>query len=440
MRNNLKEIKEWQIVKGMVDFKCRVCKHTENEFLISLGHPYLSGFTDNLNGEFEKFGLALVECSRCGLVQLYENIELDKMYKEYWYRSGLNPSMVDDLKDVVRGIENKIDIYDGDVVIDIGCNDGTMFNFYTKNVIKIGYDPSLNVGNCSNNCTYFINDYFPSKENPEILKTQKATVITAIAMFYDLPDPNMFLRNVRNILDGDGIFVVQFTDLLSMFKLTAFDNICHEHLEYYRLADLDLLFRMNDLTIIDVEYNKVNGGSIRVYATHSNELLPDDFDGMVRVKDSIRKESILLDNWKANFEREINHTEKIIRKFLNKAREQGKRVCGLGASTKGNTLLQYYKITNNDLESIGEINEDKFGLFTVGSWIPIVPEKELMKNPPDFLFILPWHFTETFLTNFLDYMVDGGVLIFPLPYPVAYYYDGNKITFMQLNGFKIGDE
>jgi hypothetical protein len=393
---------------------CRVCGSDNIEKVLDLGSIFPSGFLkpDEKLSEENKAPLVLCKCAECGLVQLGHTVDLDLMYRQYWYSSSLNKSMVRSLQDVVADIMAKEGrVLDDDIVVDIGCNDGTMLSMFPTNCKKIGFDPALNL-KTPDNCT-FINDYF-SAELYNKATVSKASVVTAIAMFYDLPDPVGFAKDVSSILADDGIFMVQFTDLLSMFRATAFDNICHEHLEYYRLVDVVEVLNSAGLRVIDVSYNDVNGGSVRVTAVHRESNL-------------ITSEHVvksLVDEWNYfsthdfdSFSEKVAEIKTRTRTFLDWAKDNNKKVHLFGASTKGNTYLQYCGITNKDIPFASEVNVDKFGLHTAGSDIEIVSEADSFGAHPDFYVVPVWHFKQSILTStkMQQYLLTGGSLVFPMP-------------------------
>lgn len=401
--------------------ECRVCKG-KLKVVFNLGNLFVSDFIKE-EEVGSKAPLALAECSDCGLIQLKHTINLDSMYRKYWYRSGLNKSMRKDLENVVRGIENIIDIPDNSIVVDIGCNDGTMFDFYkNRNIVKIGFDPANNLAKDAwEHCNLFVNDYF-SVKNYEF---GKAKVITSIAMFYDLPDPNSFVEDVKKILDDDGIWVIQFTDLYSMLKINAVDNICGEHLEYYKLWDLIYLLKLHGLKIFDCEYNMVNGGSLRVYACHDNNKVP--FEETMEFFEAIRKETEYFKsgNQIELFKRRLSEIKEKVCSFIDLVNDGEQKIYALAASTKANTLLQTFGLNNNDIAAIGEINKEKYGLVTSGSRIPIISEKELFAAKPNLIVILAWHFTETFNKVTEKFVEDGGYVLYPLPIPYVIHREGN---------------
>jgi SAM-dependent methyltransferase len=391
---------------------CRVC-NGKLEIVHDFGNIYPSGFCEKgLENTTDRVPIILSRCTECGLVQLKHTVDLDLMYRQYWYSSSLNRSMVSSLKDVVNHAESVVNLCDDDTVVDIGCNDGTLLNLYSKkNLITIGYDPALNL---KPDCSYFYNDYFSVSKYFDVYGHVKAKVITAIAMFYDLPDPNKFINDVKSILRDDGIFIVQFTDLVSMIKATAFDNICHEHLEYYRLQDIVSLFKNNGMDVIDVSYNDVNGGSLRTVISHSGNMPISN-----RVQEYLEAEKDFLSTSPIEtFVGKVEIVKDNITMFLKLMKHTNKTVALLGASTKGNTLLQVCGVSSDDIKYAAEVNRDKFGLVTVGSGIEIADEAFILNEiKPDYLLVPIWHFKESLIRkdNILKYINGGGKLVFPLP-------------------------
>ena len=393
--------------------KCRVCGSDDLTVVVDLGSIFPSGFLkpDEKLSDDMRVPLVACRCENCGLVQLKYTVDLDQMYRQYWYSSSLNKSMVSSLHEIVEDIESKINVQSEDVVVDIGCNDGTMLGMYPRSSMQIGFDPALNLH--KPNCHTFINDYFTAEAYWKVTD-KKAKVVTAIAMFYDLPDPVKFTKDVASILDKDGLFVVQFTDLLSMFKLTAYDSFCTEHLEYYTLLDVVNILNEAGLRVIDVSYNDVNGGSIRVTACHreSNRVSSE-----VVVATLLEEDAYFATHDFAFFNDNIEKTKKAVSGFLEWAKSIHNDVHLLGASTKGNTLLQHCGITKELVPFAAEVNPDKFGLRTAGSDIEIISETDSLIKHPDYYLVPVWHFKASILNNqkIQEYLSSGGHLVFPLP-------------------------
>jgi hypothetical protein len=399
---------------------CRI-DGSKLETVLDFGSIYPSNFVDKNNSKVE-VPLVLCKGSVSNLVQLKHTMDRDILYRNYWYRSELNPAMVKSLKDIVAKVQYKIKLFAGEVVVDIGANDGTMLSMFPKYAVTVGFDPANNLESiASTRCSHFINDYFTAENYP--LK-ERAKIVTSIAMFYDLENPNTFVKDVKSILANNGIWVIQLTDLVSMMKINAFDNIVHEHLEYYSLEVLGKLVAMHGLHIFDVSYNSTNGGSIRVYVGHAGVRLTN-----YRVIDAFRREREYMasfDNpWDAFTER-IQRIGETVVNFIHNENGKGKTLYGVGASTKGNTLLQYFGLTSDDIVAIAEINKDKYGLKTVGTNIPIIPEDFALDVQPDYFLVLPWHFIDDFVERNEKYLEAGGAFIVPCPEPAVITKDGKK--------------
>ena len=400
---------------------CRLCG-SELRTVLDLGNMYLNNFIDE-GQEIFSAPLTLVKCMHCKLIQLKHTADLDLLYLQYWYKSSLNKDMIASLQNIIDNVESRVDLQPKDIVIDIGCNDGKMLSQYTvEDLYKIGFDPALNLAKeAKKHCTSFYNTYF----GDTAIKTSKAKAITSIAMFYDLEDPHTFVELVKRSLLKNGIWVIQFTDLLSMLKINAFDNVCAEHLEYYSFKVLRDLFKQHDLEVFDVETNSVNGGSIRMYIGWKDQR------HITPAVDVLEKEECdymdsFDDPFKAFADRVENIREKLM-KFLDKAKIQGKTIFGLGASTKGNTLLQYFGIDTNYIDYIAEVNKDKYGKKTVGTNIPIISEASALSLNPDIFLVLPWHFIDGLLKIHEPYLKKGGKLVVPMPDPTVFGYENGNL-------------
>ncbi len=395
-------------------FNCRLCSGGLRKVL-DLGSLFISGFLTEHNHAHSPEPLVLATCEKCGFAQLKHIVEPDRMYRQYWYKSSLNPSMINALENIVQEtLERWGEKDQRPYTLDIGANDGSMLAMYPERFVTIGFDPALNLADAAEkNCNFFVNDYFSAELYPCI---GKADIVTAIAMFYDLNTPGDFLDEVHKVMEDDGIFVIQMTDMLSMLQANAFDNICHEHAGYYTLAQVCKLLNDHNFYVFDVEYNGVNGGSVRVYAAKKGS----DYLIQPSVQYHIGRETEYLQQYEdpfLAFSIRVMNIALAVNKAMRKWQEQDIPVHALGASTKGNTLLQYFDLDKRSIMSIGEVNEDKYGRKTVGTNIPIVPEDELLATNPMILMILPWHFKTFFIEKLWDRMENGMNLFFPLPEP-----------------------
>jgi len=396
--------------------------------LFTLGDLYVSDFLkdgDLPRGPKTELKMMLEE--NTGAVRLEKSAPLDTMYGKYWYRSGINLTMKNELNGIVTSILNCVKLKDNDLWIDIACNDGTLLSFVPNNLIRVGIDPvdDSYKNESQKHANLIIQNYFSS----DVFKKSKfgklkAKVVTSIAMFYDLENPDSFIEDVNDVLDDDGLWVLQLSYTPLMLYQVAFDNICHEHIYYYSLFNLKTLLEASGFDIVDVQLNDVNGGSFRVYAMKSGanksifgtQPYRDVCD--MRVKSLLAYEKQLgLDTkevWMNFFDR-INTLKKEVYDFIVQEKAKGKSVWGYGASTKGNTLLQYFGLDASLIDGIAERSIYKFGLRTVGTDIPIVSEHEMRRAKPDYLLVLPWHFINEFVIREKDYLDGGGKFIVPCP-------------------------
>lgn len=394
--------------------------------LFSLGNLYLSDFIEqNESPKYEPVELALSVAPKSGLVQLQHTVPSDVLYRKYWYKSGTNATMTNELMGIAKKAKETMRLKNGDVFVDIGCNDGTLFRFVDKNIVRIGFDPNDFKKESSKHADTIINNYF---NHGEYKKTRhghkKAKVITSIAMFYDLEKPDSFVNDIRKTLDKDGLWIIQMSYLPLMLKQLAFDNICHEHLEYYSLESLKYLLHKHKLQVVDCELNDINGGSFRVYIRHESadpatfatapyrDVAHMRVDSILNYEKSLQlgKKKIYLDFWK-----EIIKLKKQTVTFIKKEKRKGKIIWGYGASTKGNTLLQWFGLDNTLIDGIAERSEAKYGLKTAGTNIPILSEADMRKAKPDYLLVLPWHFIDEFKKRETDFLKRGGRFIVPCP-------------------------
>jgi hypothetical protein len=382
---------------------CRVCDKPLATVL-DLGNLCVNGFPKPGEPDPLSAPLELTICDSCGLAQLRHTVDPDLLYRKFWYRSSVTDTMQKALADVVRDIKQNVSVLPGDRVIDIGSNDNFLLKQWPKDLVRVGFEPARNImpEGTDENGIHVLNDYFHALSD-------KARVITAIAMFYDLENPNQFLQDVRETLTDDGVFVVQLAYMGDTITKNDFANICHEHLEYYSLTTLVEVLERNGLHPFSVSFNDVNGGSIRVMASPTK-----------RERSTVKEIAEVVDaERRAGF-----HTRKLFEDFAARVREMKfkvrhmlercPRVYGYGASTKGNTMLQYWGLTREELPAIAERDSNKIGLETCGTRIPIVGEIQARMRARTFL-VLPWHFRTEIMAREREWMLGGGRFIFPCP-------------------------
>lgn len=398
---------------------CRICGSKHLEPVLDLGEQTLTGVFPRAAGADPTRGpLRLVKCATsehaCGLVQLEHTYDASEMYGEnYGYRSGLNASMVRHLQAKVRRILDILTVGAGDLVLDIGSNDGTTLSAYPQSgATLVGIDPTgLKFKRYYPEHVQLVPEFFSVGTLAANFPQRQAKVITSFSMFYDLESPLQFMREIREALAQDGIWVFEQSYLPSMLESNSYDTVCHEHLEYYALKQIHWMARRAGLKLLDVEFNDVNGGSFSVLAARAESKRQPSGTIERVLQEEGAKELDSLAPYEA-FRVRVRESRAALRDFLVNVRQRGERVCALGASTKGNVILQYCGVTPEQIESVGEVNEEKFGRYTPGTRLPILAEDEVLASAPDYLLVLPWHFRKFFATN---RRFAGRKLVFPLP-------------------------
>lgn len=406
---------------------CRICGNSELDPIFHLGTQALTGvFPRDAEAQraLTRGPLELVKCragaspDACGLLQLRQSYSASEMYgANYGYRSSLNRSMVDHLHAKVRKILQRVPLVDGDCVLDIGCNDGTLLQGYPQSGVRlIGMDPTAaKFRQYYPPHIHLVTDFFSAAAFGKVAGGRRAKIVTSIAMFYDLEDPMDFVRQVADVLADDGIWVFEQSYMPAMLETGSYDTICHEHIEYYALEQIRWMTGRAGLKILDVELNAVNGGSFSVTVAKERSSHAADERAVGRILDAERAAGLHgMAPYRTFSERAARHKQELL-ELLRTIRADGKTVLGYGASTKGNVILQYCGISAADLLYIAEVNEDKYGAQTPGTGIPIVSEREARAMKPDYLLVLPWHFRDNIVRREESYLASGGKLIFPLP-------------------------
>jgi hypothetical protein len=398
--------------------KCRISDSENLIEVLSLGDQYLTGVFPKTKDQKVTIGpVDLVWCPDSGLLQMKQSYSLDEMYGDnYGYRSGLNASMVKHLQRKIKTLEKLANPSKEDLIIDIGSNDATSLKAYSGNFRKVGIDPTGNkFKEFYTEELSLIPDFFTAETFMKVFPNDKAKIITSIAMFYDLEYPRTFVSDIEKCLDDEGIWHFEQSYMPSMLKTNSYDTICHEHLEFYSLKVIKTILEEAGLRIIDIQMNDINGGSFAVTACKKNAHYLSNkpiIDWLLQQEMEMGLETVkpYEEFAKRTFQHKKNLTT-LIKSLVN----DGKKVFGYGASTKGNVLLQYCGFTEKEIPFIAEVNPEKFGSFTPGTKIPIISEKEAKEMKPDYFLVLPWHFKNNILSREEEYMSNGGKFIFPLP-------------------------
>ena len=410
--------------------QCKLCGNSDLKEVIKIDEQYISAtfVKSNENNALTKIKtpLTLILCDKsenqnnCGLLQLLEITEPDLLYKQYFYRSATNDTMRIDLKQVVEQSLSIASPKPKDSIIDIGSNDCTLLNFYNGDFNLVGFEPAENIKYIDNNKNIKIfQNYFNAEDFNKNFKT-KAKIITSCAMFYDLADPIKFVADIERVMDDDGIWCCQISYLTSMIKFNNFYDICHEHLSYYSIKSFEYLLKKLNLKLFYAETNAVNGGSIRLFVC-KNECKKYDnhkfLNSLAVLKDEEKKYNLEeIDTFK-NYQKIITNIKDKTNKFVDEIINSNKKVLALGASTKGNILLQHFGLNKNRIPFISERNPNKVGLKCLGSDIELISEEKARKINPEAFIVLPWNFKDEIVNREKEYINNGGQLMFAMPYP-----------------------
>ena len=401
----------------MIISKCRNCQSKLLEKLFSLGKLSFTGkFPSNEREIISKAEISIVICKKCKLVQLDRNFNKKFLYgKDYGYRTGINKTMTNHVKEVVKNMEQLTKLRYKEYVLDIASNDGTLLNFYSKKNIRVGVDPIINKHkNYYKNINYKFSDFFSYNIIKKKLPKAKFKIITALSMFYDLENPNSFLKDASKLLHKEGVILIEHADLYSIVKNNIFDTFCHEHLEYYSSKVIIDMVKKHNLRVFDHKFNDINGGSSQYFICHKNAkfVTKKSIKNILEIEKKFQITSIIT--YKIFFKK-IHEIKKKLLNKINIILKNKKIIHGYGASTKGNVLLQYFGINKNQIQYIADRNPLKFNKFTPGTCIKIISENLSRKLKPDYYLVLPWHFQKEILKREDKIRKKGTRFIFPLP-------------------------
>ena len=398
--------------------RCRVGGSKTLVPVLDLGEQALTGVFPRTATEAVTVGpLRLVWCPDSGLLQLANSYDLGEMYGEnYGYRSGLNKSMVRHLTQKIRELERSVELKPGATVLDIGSNDATALKAYeVPGLQRVGIDPTgEKFRQYYPDEIVLVPDFF-SADAFRRSGARPAAIVTSVAMFYDLENPIAFAREIQEVLAPGGIWHFEQSYMPSMLRMTSYDTVCHEHLEYYSLSVVKRILDAAGMRALDVKMNAVNGGSFAVTAVRKDDPRRGSESVIAWLLEQEERMGLDTPRPYREFEDRVYRHRTDLMRLLKTLAADGRKVLGYGASTKGNVLLQFCGATTNEVVAIAEVNPDKFGAFTPGTHIPIVSEDEARAMKPDYFLVLPWHFKEGILQREAEFLASGGRMIFPFP-------------------------
>ena len=399
-------------------YNCRICRDDKLVDVISLGEQFITSRFPTY-GDFStpKTLITLCMCKNCGLIQLRETTDSSELYEyEYGYRSGISNTMRDHLKEYQEEILSKVKLEKGDVVLDIGSNDSTMLQYYSSNLRRIGVDPTGKQFQQYYGDVELLSTYFNCENFLNNFGKIKCKIVSSISMFYDLPDPVQFAKDIYSILEDNGIWTCEQSYLLTMLNLNSIDTICHEHLEYYALHQIKRIADIANFKIIDIVFNDCNGGSFRIYfAKHGSTFYKENTELIDTILINEIKAGIMNEELYTNFMKNCDTQVKYLKDFIETVNKNDKKVYIYGASTKGNCLLQYAELNETHIKYAVERNPKKIGKMTI-TGTEIISEETMRDSPPDYLLVLPWHFRKEITLREKSFLDAGGQFIFPFPH------------------------
>jgi len=402
-------------MKHKIRNECLICKNKNLHKFLELGNmPLPNKFIDKEEFNNEEFyPLNVYVCDKCFLVQLKDIIDPKLLFDDYLYMTGTSKPLVDHLKTLAK---DSLKYHKDGLVIDIGCNDGTLLKHYKKlNFNTIGIDPAKKITDIGKKeGLNIINDYFSSKCVKKILEMYgKANIITATNVFAHTEDIKTIIEGVRDLLTEDGVFIIEVHHLMNLILNNEFDTIYHEHISYFSLSSLIHLFNLYDMTIIDVREISNHGGSLRVFIKKTGT----PSDNVFKIIDKEKELGLYSLDTYNNFSEKVNDIKDELIDTLKNLKENGNRITGYGATAKGNILLNYCNIGPDILDYISDRTPFKCGKYSPGMHIPIISEDKFHDDNPDYVLLLAWNYKDNILIKEDKFRKNGGKFIIPIPKP-----------------------
>jgi len=400
---------------------CRYCGSSQLAIFLSLGdQPPANNFlrSDQIASE-RRYPLDVAVCRECALVQLLDVVPPEQLFGDYAYLSSTSKALAVHYAALAQGLTERFEVRSGDVVVDIGCNDGVLLQGYIRpGVVRVGVEPST-AGELAEWAGLSVVRAFFGPEAVEAVRRSslQAKIVTATNVFAHVDEVGAFTDGLPRLLREDGVFVIEAPYLIDLIDQTLFDTIYHEHLCYLSLTPLAPFLARHGLQVFDVE--RVNfgasGPALRVYAQRAGGPHPVDAR-VARLLDDEERWGVRQFDRYQDYAARVEAVKREMLALIRRLRARGRRLCGYGAPAKGNTLLNYLGITPEEVECIAETNPRKQHLLTPGTHIPVVSEEEFMARMPEYALLLSWNYLDHFLKK-SEYIRRGGRFLVPLPVP-----------------------
>ena len=404
----------------MVLQKCRFCNSELDRIFIDLGEsPLANSYLKESNFDNEKkYPLCTFLCKNCFLVQLEEIETPENIFREYVYFSSFSTSWLKHAKDYVDMITTRLLLNEDCLVIEIASNDGYLLqNFVEKNIPVIGIEPARNIAKTAMEKNIpILTKFFDSKLAKELVdKGKKADLIIGNNVFAHVPCLNDFIVGLKILLKPNGVITLEFPHLLQLMQNNQFDTIYHEHFSYFSLLTVQKIFESHDLKIFDVEELITHGGSLRLYVTHKENIQIISSNNTSVILEKEKKFGLEKLSTYEEFSVHVSKIKMDLQNLIKNIKNNSKNIVCYGAPAKGNTLLNYCNITNNQIDYTVDKNPHKQNLFLPGTHIPIYSPEKIQETKPDYVLILPWNLKDEIIEE-IKYVRDwNGKFVIPIP-------------------------
>lgn len=394
--------------------QCRVCDSVKLELVIDLGHqPWCNHFLKQDEvGKEPFYPLRVLFCHDCATAQLDYTVKKEIMFGDHTYLSGVTKSLSKHFEEVAQEVDRIFgSAWAKKSILDIGSNDGTQLkHFQTLGYEVLGVESSKTTAQIANDAQVpTVNAFF----NLDLVNQlgRQFKVINASGVFFHLEELHSVCQGIKKALADDGVFVVQFLYMPSIVENLAFDQIYHEHLLYYSLQTIETLLQRHGLSMFDARLASIHGGSIIAYVTHKEKAAPSE--RLTQMRQAEKESNFNSIETYQKFQMDIERLRTENQDYLQSAKAAGKKVYGMGAPVKGNTLLNYFHVGPDLVQGLVEINTLRRGLYSPGMHIPLLMEDEL-DAPPDVYYVLAWNFKQEILKRYADLIEQGVEFYFPV--------------------------